>query len=1079
MFYRRSIRLTTLLVGVFWLFGVSANAQLFLPGQPDTSFNYGLPNAFLTNAINPQPGEGPNRAVRTLAMQSSGKALIGGEFSLFNGLARNRIARLNADGSVDTSFNSQGTGFSGDVTGIAVQPDDKLIVTGFFSSYNGISRPRIARLHPNGQLDTTFNPGTGFGFGVETVSVLADGKILVAGSFNSYNGVTRNRIARLHPNGSLDTTFNPGMGANQVIRGLAVQPDGKVVIAGDFTSYGGVTRMRVARIDANGSIDTTFDPGLGSTQPVHVIRLTPDGKMYIGGFFQSFAGRPFRSLVRLHPNGSVDSTTVQAMGLNGTTRHITLLPDGNLLVSGSFTEVNGRPRLLVAKLFPNGSLDTTYNHGTGTFSEVVGHVLQADGKLVIAGGFSSIQGYTRIAVTRLNANGSLDVNYNPIVGIRGSVWQMSLMADGRFYVVGNITQHGDIARNYIARLHADGRLDTSFNPGSGTDYFISSIAAQPDGKIVIGGSFTSYNGISRNNIARINPDGSLDTTFNPGSGTNSFIAKVLIQPDGKLLIQGHFGVVNGVIREYLARLHANGSLDTTFVPRTFSAGWSTSVWMHDMALQPDGKLLVGGVFSSYNGILRQNLLRLNADGSLDTTFISNPGAGARVRTIALLPDGKLYVGGEFVSYGTALRNRIARVNANGSIDLTFNPTGGFNDVVSKITVQSDSLLLVGGSFSTANGVARGRFARMFPNGQLDTTYNIGSGFNEFIGDIVIQPDGKALVSGWFSAIDGYFSPRIARLLGGNCAGQVTNTTSAAPICASNSKSLTGTAGGRWVITSGSGSIVGNTYFPSAAGGTVTIINLIGSCASPAITFQVNPMPQPPFVLPIPAVCSGNTATISPLAGGASYLFWSDSVGGAPLNGPVGTTSFTTSALSANTTYYVSSLSAAGCESSVRRAVTVAVLPNPTVTIGQLNDTLWANTNIGSFQWFKDSVAIAGANAAFFVPTQPGNYWLKLTNAEGCSANSNAINVVITNLSIHESTKHINWSAYPVPFEHQLQLAADAPFVYQLLDLRGAVLLEGESKSNEITLPTTHLASGVYLVRIKVNGQTAFRRVVKQ
>lgn len=1056
-----------------------AIAQVLTPGMADTAFNMGRSQALLNNPNNPAPGEGPNRSVRALAIQSNGKVLIGGEFTQFNGMPRSRIVRLDVNGVIDTSFNTQGTGFSSDVTRIAVQPDDKLVVAGLFGSYNGIARPRLARLHQNGQLDTSFNVGTGVNSSIEAVVLLADGKILIGGSFTAYNGVARNRIARLHANGSLDTTFNPAVGANNWVRGIAVQPDGKLVIAGDFTSFGGAVRNGIARIHANGSLDTTFDAGLGSTQSVHAIALTADGKMFVGGFFQNFAGRPCRGLVRLHADGRLDTTVSQAMGVNGTVRMITVLPDGRLLVSGSISEANGRPRIVVARLFSDGNLDTTYNEGEGTFNDGAGHVLQADGKLVIAGGFSSIQGYTRIAVTRLNADGTLDVNYNPVVGIRGNVFNMATLPDGRIYVVGNFNQFDDVSRNRIARLHPDGRLDTSFNPGLGANNAIFSVAIQPDGRLIIVGIFSSYDGVPSNNVARLHPDGRLDTSFSAGSGTNSFVIKTLIQADGKVLILGLFGVYNGAVREYIARLHPNGTLDTSFLPGTFSAGWSNSVWMQDMALQPDGKILVGGTFSSFNGIPRNNILRLNTDGSLDTSFNSSPGAGGTVRTIVLLPDGKLYVGGEFMSYGSAFRNRIARVNADGSLDASFAPPGGFNDIVIAIAVQADSLVLVGGTFSTANTLPRQRFVRLFPSGQVDTSYHIGSGFNESVTAIVMQPDGKALVSGAFSAYNGTFTPRIARILGGECTGLVSNTTSTAPICMGDTKSLIGTAGGRWVITSGSGNIVGNTYFPSATGGTVTIIKLIGSCASPAVSFQVNALPQPPFVLPVPAICSGRSATISPLVGGASYLFWSDSVGGVPLNGPAGTTSFTTPGLTSNTTYYVSSLSAVGCESSARTAVSLTVQPNPAVSISLQNDTLWADVSSGSFQWFNDSTAIAGATSSYFVPTQTGNYWLRLTNAAGCSAISNTVNVVISSSNVNELAKQMHWKAYPVPFDEQLTLEAEAPFSFELIDVRGVVVLKGTSLDQSTLLETGSLASGVYVVKLVVNGQSHLRRVVKR
>src|SRR6185503_18710842 len=175
------------------------------------------------------------------------------------------------------------------------------------------------------------------------------------------------------------------------------------------------------------------------------------------------------------------------------------------------------------------------------------------------------------------------------------------------------------------------------------------LGVQPDGKIVIGGQFTAVNGTSRNYIARLNADGTLDNSFNSGSGPDNAIVSLALQPDGKLLIGGFFSSVNGIPRNRIARLNTNGSLDTSFDAGSVAAGTS----VRSIALQSDGKVLIGGEFA-------KAIARLNVDGSLDTSF--NPGTGAnnQVRSIAVQSDGKVLIGGHFTFINGAARNYIAR-----------------------------------------------------------------------------------------------------------------------------------------------------------------------------------------------------------------------------------------------------------------------------------------------------------------------------------------------------------------------------------------------------------------------------------
>lgn len=221
-----------------------------------------------------------------------------------------------------------------------------------------------------------------------------------------------------------------------------------------------------------------------------------------------------------------------------------------------------------------------------------------------------------------------------------------MQADGKIIIGGQFTSYNSTLRKNIARLNADGSLDASFDPGSGAiATSVSSVKTttlQPDGKIIIGGVFNSYNGWSRKNIARSNADGSIDQSFNPGTGANSDVYSTTLQPDGKIIISGYFTTYNGTARARIARLNADGSLDLSFAP-----GIGPNTYIYATAVQPDGKILIGGAFTSFTGTPRNRIARLNADGTLDTSFDPGSGASSYVLSISIQPDSKILIGGQF------------------------------------------------------------------------------------------------------------------------------------------------------------------------------------------------------------------------------------------------------------------------------------------------------------------------------------------------------------------------------------------------------------------------------------------------
>ncbi|MEP6512045.1 MAG: delta-60 repeat domain-containing protein, partial [Dokdonella sp.] len=305
--------------------------------------------------------------------------------------------------------------------------------------------------------------------------------------------------------------------------------------------------------------------------------------------------------------------------------------------------------------------------------------VQADGKILVGGDFTTIAGQARNRLARLNADGSVDADF-AVTDVDSTVESIAVQADGRIVIGGAFAQVGTSLLNHIARLNADGSVDVTFDPNA--DGTVNTLAVQPDGKLVVGGGFTTLapNGgtaITRQYVARLNVDGSVDLTFDPNA--NNFVAALALQPDGKLVVGGDFTSLSpnsgtAIPRNRIARLNADGSVDTTFDPN--ANGTVTA-----LALQPDGKLVVGGTFTTLSpnsggAIMRNRIARLNVDGSVDMTF--DPSANSSVVALALQPDGKLVLGGFFTSLspnggGALTRNHIARLNADGSVDTAFDP----------------------------------------------------------------------------------------------------------------------------------------------------------------------------------------------------------------------------------------------------------------------------------------------------------------------------------------------------------------------------------------------------------------------
>lgn len=710
-------------------------ARINVDGTLDLSFN---------------PGTGPNSRVYTLSFQYDGKIIIGGDFTLVNGISRNKIARLNPDGSLDVSFNP-GSGPTGTlsptINKTSIQIDGKIIIGGDFTLFNGISRNLLARLNPDGTLDTTFNTGTGFtGNNIYTINLQSDSKIIVGGDFSSYNGISSKNIARINTDGSLDSSFIIGTGANGIIRTSSIQFDGKIIIGGSFTTYNSISSNYLARLDTNGALDTSFFIGSGLNYLVKTTAIQSDGKIIVGGRFTIYNGNASNNLLRLNSNGTIDNLfgSLQVSLGNEDINCVSILNDGKVIIAGNFKFVNDEWRNGVA-FIDNTGLLTNINKGFGVQGGRV-NVIKPYGlnKVIIGGTFYSYDGYRRRGIAMINNDGTIDMSFNNVLGITNGLSSVSdiEVVGNKIIVVGAFNSYNGSGANNIIQLNSDGSRDVNFNTGTGPNSVINTITSIGNNQFLIGGSFTTFNGTSINKIARINYNGSLDSSFNPVNvGSTGNINTIEVLPNffnGRYIAGGKF-TVNGVNNIFLCGFNnvgqtdasggAMGIGDTVNMVLQDGSNWnyvsnsgfyqtnlfltsafisiSTNGPIYCISKQSDGKIIIGGDFTTYNGTPTNYFARLNADGTLDTAFNIGTGPNDIVRTTSIQSDGKIIIGGDFTSYNGIGKNRIARINSgaalsNPSFDLSTtviypNPSNGYfnikiDDNVTTKTIEVYTLL---------------------------------------------------------------------------------------------------------------------------------------------------------------------------------------------------------------------------------------------------------------------------------------------------------------------------------------------------------------------------------------------------
>ncbi|MBF0694941.1 MAG: T9SS type A sorting domain-containing protein [Flavobacterium sp.] len=686
-----------------------------------------------------------------IAVQSDGK------FIITSGRGLERVDGNLRDLSFETRFQTIGTYDPTQVLQLQSLPNGKTLLLTKFGVVEGAADDQyFVRLNQDGSLDSSFSHTLD---AVEYFEVQPDGKILVtAVSDLQYT------IYRLNEDGSLDPTFNFSA------EGLASQrffllPDGKIIILGQQDTY----MVNIMRLNNNGSLDSSFyvsDTGYNSLVVNAVLPLT-DGRLIVGGYFDSYDESQFENLMMLSQDGTLNTSfnfdTEHETIPVPTVEDLAIQANGKILVAfngGLYAANINQSFGSIVRLNLDGSIDESFQPNIDNQSIAVTVLPNQD--IIVQVRHNSAYNTAQIdGVAKLDSNGARDSSFNN-EGFSGAVLSMVCQPDGKIILGGEFKYFDGLPVNKIIRLNTDGTLDETFNVGQPILHSVNSLALLPDGKIIAGGVF-SIGSSPYDNLIRLNSDGSTDTSFT-STDLGGRANVVTLLPDGKILVGGQF-TLSHQNRTYksMVRLNQNGTVDSTFFDQTDnSVGFNNPVLA--IVVQPDGKILVGGLFTQFylcNFCNAGKIARLNSDGTRDMTFY-DVNLNGTVHSIALEQSGNILVGGDFNVSSYPGQKKFVRLWPNGIIKDNFTYYSG---ITKSIIVQPDNQILVAGLINGIDNNSVNNLARLNPNASLDYNFNVGSGFNGEVTQMEISPTGHILLAGNFTTYKGLPARRFLALHG--------------------------------------------------------------------------------------------------------------------------------------------------------------------------------------------------------------------------------------------------------------------------------------------------------------------------
>jgi uncharacterized delta-60 repeat protein len=625
------------------------------------------PGGTLSNGFNKIVTDGD---INHIVALPDGKFMASGKFTMVNGTPSGNLVRFLADGTVEQTFNTHA---QEEIRTFAVQSTGKIIISGIFTNYMGTGYNELLRLNSDGSVDDTFTKSSA-GWATE-IHINSNDEILLGKVYS---------IRKLTANGAIDVSF----GVNGEVSGPGVAEfvaDGKILAAGRNNATNIAT---LYRLNADGSVDTAFPP-IDVQQQILTISSLSNGTIAIGGIFSQYNGAPANVL--LFNSDGTFNRTIAVTDVNST--H-TVFGDQSqgIVMSGEFHQVNGETRYYLARLNADYSLDTNFKPEIMRSYAPPGIGVQSDGKLIVGGTFDLIgSGDVRSKVLRFNADGSLDESFVADINAKSSLTCLEVQADDKILVGGLSLIEWE--QTGFLRLLPDGQLDGSFDIGEGPQ--INGTRTRADliryhrSKIYLAGGFTHFNSQPYAKFVILDKDGKIVGPENKSLPANSVITDIEIQPDGKIVLAGSFPFEGSQPR--LIRLQEDGAIDASFPAISLTNGL-----IKDVAIDSHGRIVVIGAFAEFNGTPANHMVRLNNDGTVDETFNIGDGIPQSVENsmlcIRILPTDIIAISGSFDLYDNEASPGIVFLNPDGSrIDF---PTD-FNTISSISTMAFRNNVLYG------------------------------------------------------------------------------------------------------------------------------------------------------------------------------------------------------------------------------------------------------------------------------------------------------------------------------------------------------------------------------------------------
>lgn len=588
---------------------------------------------------------------------------------------------------------------------------------------------------------------------VRSIAVQPDGKIILGGGFRKYNERNRSNIVRLNADGSIDEEFIVNDGFEGRVETIVLQADGKILVGGQFSSYNGTDAGYIIRLNSDGTIDRNFKTGSGFNGHVNCILVQPDGKILVGGKFSGYDNNRVNRLARLNTDGSLDVSLSFPYGFDGSINALAF-HKGKILIGGNFSRFDNLRVNSFVKIGIGGAVDIKFNLGgvgLPANSLVNTIIVQDDDRIIIGGRLISYNGNRVGDFVRLGENGWIDKKFNTNLAINGAglnyINALSLDKNGNIYAGGNFSSIG--GEVYSGFIYTD---NNGFPiKGTGGDKFgqvaVNAIQVLKDGSVMIGGLYTAISGFSRNAIATFENGKIVESKYVTAYGLDGPVLSISRTPDNNFFVTGRFMTYNNEYVNGIIKIDSLGKRDKSF---NFPSEYYQGVEVRAIERQSNGKYIIIGGFEGQENRKPQRILRLNNNGDLDEAFFSGKLSG-EYRHLFIQPDDKIILAGDFTDFDGVKQNGILRLTPNGSLDNTFKPSSSFYIKSKQAILQEDGKILVVGEIKeTSSNKYLSGIIRMLPNGQLDPSFPYQVFQNSNISYIKQTPQGDYYLAGDFS-----------------------------------------------------------------------------------------------------------------------------------------------------------------------------------------------------------------------------------------------------------------------------------------------------------------------------------------